>query len=367
MNSEIELTKKYLELLLSFRSYPRINQRKTFLEIAGYPNYENVCSNILAFYLNPNNEHGLDDLVLNAAVKLVFKDFELGIRKNFQLYREYGTLSGNRLDILIFTESYAICIENKIFHHISGNDLAEYKNTVNKISSGHQKPIYIVLSLQKITSKDDLGKIQENHFVNITYEELFHHIKQNIGNYLSVSNINYVNHLLDFMKTIQNLTSMNSKNQELFKFFSENSGIIQELSDSFNNYKESLYQNINILKEKLDANQGQPIIYKQWIYNKRVLVHDCLISGPYKIAIDTSIDLNGWEIQLWGRNTESTEFIFNTMLADKNFLSKPLGEYGIVDKRLIYQKFNEKTEIDKVENVLSELLKRVEVFFNGYK
>ena len=30
----------------------------TFMQIAGYPHYENVCSNILAFYLDPAEEHG---------------------------------------------------------------------------------------------------------------------------------------------------------------------------------------------------------------------------------------------------------------------------------------------------------------------
>ena len=45
--------------------YNRIPKKeKTFMEVSGYPHYENVCSNILSFYFNPNEEHRLNDTVL---------------------------------------------------------------------------------------------------------------------------------------------------------------------------------------------------------------------------------------------------------------------------------------------------------------
>ncbi len=44
----------YWELLFEFESIPDIS--KSIFDITGYPHYENVSSNILAFYLNPNNE-----------------------------------------------------------------------------------------------------------------------------------------------------------------------------------------------------------------------------------------------------------------------------------------------------------------------
>ena len=49
------------KLLIDFKSIPQYKRTKTFMEISGYPHYENVCSNILSFYLNPANEHGLKD------------------------------------------------------------------------------------------------------------------------------------------------------------------------------------------------------------------------------------------------------------------------------------------------------------------
>ena len=41
------------KLLDDFRELPgRVDRPRTFMEIASYPHYENVCSNILAFFMD---------------------------------------------------------------------------------------------------------------------------------------------------------------------------------------------------------------------------------------------------------------------------------------------------------------------------
>lgn len=57
----------YKDLLTEFKRLPPSPREFTFMQVAGYPHYENVCSNILAFYLDPQEEHGLGDLVLRSA------------------------------------------------------------------------------------------------------------------------------------------------------------------------------------------------------------------------------------------------------------------------------------------------------------
>jgi hypothetical protein len=50
-------------LLDDFSKLPdRVERGPTLMEIAGYPHYEIVCSNILAFYLDPEEPHGLGTL-----------------------------------------------------------------------------------------------------------------------------------------------------------------------------------------------------------------------------------------------------------------------------------------------------------------
>lgn len=44
----------------------RTNRPQTFMEIAGYPHYENACSNFLAFFFDPEGPHGLGNLFLHS-------------------------------------------------------------------------------------------------------------------------------------------------------------------------------------------------------------------------------------------------------------------------------------------------------------
>ena len=53
------LLEKSQELYSRCRELPDIHtKRETFLEVCGYPNYENVSSNILAFFIDVEEQHG---------------------------------------------------------------------------------------------------------------------------------------------------------------------------------------------------------------------------------------------------------------------------------------------------------------------
>lgn len=349
----------FTKILLDFKAIPRQKRPKTFMEISGYPHYENVCSNILQFYLDPYNEHGLKDLVLNSLMHLIDKDFNFDIDfEEIEVYREYTSIADNRLDLLILTENYAIGVENKIFHHLH-NDLTDYKNTVLSYCYNSRKPVFIVLSLNKLTSPDDIIKISSNNFINITYEQLFENIKRDIGRYLLNSDISYLNHLTDFIKSIENLIPKTMENRLLYTFFKNNLETIQELTDRFNEYRNSLYQKIYQLNDAIPQDVFAPSAERQWIYDKRCLVHDYTINSKFKVAVDAYIDVNGWEIQVFGRNPQSTDFIFNKMCREIDFLPKPYDTYER-GERLIYAKFDTDTDISTIAQTLTDLLARIE-------
>lgn len=358
----IDIT-QFTQILLDFKAIPKHKHTKTFMEIAGYPHYENVCSNILKFYLDPANEHGLKDLVLNSLLRNVEKDFKVDADfEKIQIFREYETINNNRLDLLILTDNYAIGIENKIFHHLH-NDLTDYHNTIKSKCYNSKKPICIVFSLNKLTSKDDIEKVSANNFVNVTYEQLFQNIKQSLGGVIENSNNSYINHLTDFIKSIENLTPKTMENKQLWAFFKNNAEAIQELTDSFTEYRNSIYQKIYQLKDVLPQNEFALMVDKQWIYDGFCLVHDYTINSTYKIAIDTSIDINGWVIKLFGRNSQSTHYLFNAMCADKDFLPKPFESYEKAE-RLSYEHFDADTDIAIIAECLSDLLARTEKYKN---
>lgn len=264
--SPLEAFKKqysYLQILIDFKKIPLHKRTRTFMEICGYPHYENVCSNILKFYLDPSMEHGLKGLVLNALIECAVnaspldddakkKKIEILLDydpKKVEIFREHETNNNNRLDILFKTDKFVMGIENKIFHHLR-NDLADYHQTVNGYCHNSKESICIVLSLSKLSGEDS-DKMKDNKFQNVTYEQLFRNIKQEIGNYLIASNVKFVNHLTDFIITMENLISETMENLMLRPFFDNNFDTIEELIVEFNKFKESFIQKASKLDTEM--------------------------------------------------------------------------------------------------------------------
>ena len=328
------------------------------MEIAGYPHYENVCSNILKFYIDPNAEHGLGPVVLNCLLASV--DPNLSFTKTeteVLVEREVETANKKRLDLLITTDQFVIGVENKIFHHLH-NDLFDYSRTVlQRCSNTEKRPIRIVLTLNKL-GPGDLNKAAANDFVNVSYDELFTVIKKRIGVAYNGTNISYINHLFEFIKTIENLNPKTMENRDLHNFFIQNSKSIIELSTLFNKYKQSVQQRVFHLQSVVNQVLVDSTA-KQWIYESRCLVHDYTI-GEFKIAVDVYSGLEGWEILLFGRNPQSGEFLSNTMCRDSRFLPQPYESYEWTSQRMCYQRFPVEVDIQTVECSLTELLNRIE-------
>src|SRR5690554_1625033 len=121
----------------------------TFLEIAKCPNNENVWSNILAFYCNPNNEHKLYDLILNSIFETIGKKIAVINFKSIRVDTEYRTDLGNRIDIVILADNFVLGIENKIDASLY-NDLEDYSSTIEDLAKPLGIPTFkIVLSKNK--------------------------------------------------------------------------------------------------------------------------------------------------------------------------------------------------------------------------
>jgi len=355
-------------LLFDFQKMPNPKKERTFLEISGYPHYENVCSNILQFFLDPKNEHGFKDLVLNSIVQLVEKGFKVDCDfEEIRVHREFHTLGQNRIDLIVETNKYVIGIENKVFHFLN-NDLNDYSNTISNLCVHNDRiPINIILSLNNLLSNQDRKKAEINNFHCITYEEVFVAINKSIGKYLTSSHPSYTIYLLDFIKSIQNLKSSTMENRVLWNFFKENSEVVQELFSKYNDYKNDLFSKPNKVLEFLPKEIYAPLVKEQWIWNGKTenmdnffaLVHDYLIEG-FKISIDATIGIKEWEIKIFGRDDSDTNYLYNHMLFDAGFITKPI-KFNLNDRFLI-QKFDSDVELEQVANALKEILKRVENF-----
>ena len=84
------MTSEHVDLLYEFEALPPIST--SVFDIAGYPRYENVCSNILAFYFDPNNEHGLGKLFYVCLMNLISaNEVRLDSVQSFRVSREVST------------------------------------------------------------------------------------------------------------------------------------------------------------------------------------------------------------------------------------------------------------------------------------
>jgi hypothetical protein len=333
---------KYFELLLRYKLLPRSKRCPSIFEVSGYPHYENVCSNVLAFYLHPKKEHGLGNLVLAALLKCFDPILEKPIG-NIRVEREFSTSSSGRIDIMIVSDEYVIGIENKIFHTLN-NDLPDYLATINGLCEGKLKPVPIVLSLKPIELPKETG------FINITYDKLWWEVKANLGFYATVDSGKWISYLIDFMETTKSLAGGSMDLNETDQFFINNQLLIDELINDRNIFLTKLNFQIPKLKERIEGSGKLPIkIEKQWIFRGDYLVHDYILSGNQKIAFDLYISPKGWTLELFGRNESSNSYL-------KELLATRTDKFHFTEnRRFLIKKWDSlSTDLDEIAELTCE-------------
>ncbi len=322
----------FLELLHDFELLPETIKSESIFDIAGYPHYENVSSNILAFYLNPNNEHGLGNLLFSSLMNL--SGGSETHQDNVQVSREVSTKKGGRLDIVIETDNQIIGIENKIFHHLN-NDLDNYSKTIDDWAIPNQlDTVKIVLSIRNESTQ--FG------FTNVTYEEYWAKIKENLGSYITTSSQKWLLYLVDFMSAIEKLSGESMEIEKNDQFFIENEERVNSLINARNKFISKLNGKV---RELADLIQKPDDCERQWIYAKSCLVHDYNFSGN-SIAFDLYITPQGWELQLFGRNAKPREYL-------NELFSMPALSNNVKpqeDSRYILNEYELSTELNSIKD-----------------
>ena len=294
----------YLKLLLAFRSLPQTHRSRTFMEISGYPHYENVATNILAFYFDPAAEHGLGDLLVSAFLQMAgFKD--VPTVEHVQLHREFGTEERNRIDLILDGESFTIGIENKIFHWLA-NDLEDYGEVIDRHGQSKSLVIKAVLGLHPVEDK----ALLKGGFSSYTYGQLWKQVRSMLGHYISNADPKWVSHLIDFMATTTNLAGENMELQKTDKFFIEHNEIIEKMLTERDAFLGRLNQKVSTLCTMMkEATASALLNGEPWVYAGSCVVLDLYFANCYAIAFDLYLRPSGWELQLFGRNKKSGAYL----------------------------------------------------------
>jgi PD-(D/E)XK nuclease superfamily len=274
------------------------NREPTFMEIAGYPHFENVCSNILAFYLQPSIEHGFGTLFLDVLTTLIDEEIEID-GQDVDVRREELTENGKRIDLVIESNNYVVGIENKIFAGLY-NDFSEYSTHLDSLSNG-RKVCKILLSLRSVQPSPQLCG-----FHPINYEIFFQNVLAKIGSCFLTANESHTTFLRDFMQTMQNLQQPTMLDRQRIEYFRDNQQNITALLNEIDGFRKDMRMKTEQLKEVVTFEDISTCQIESGLWRPS---KDLIDINWYIVKLDDSLWLPldvcltpaGWKMQFWNR------------------------------------------------------------------
>lgn len=257
---------QFSTIIHEFTKLPPKDTTPTFMEICKHPQqrFEEICSRILQFYFNPQGEHGFRNMWLISLLDMLkYSPTPYDSDKIKVITEEYA--NGKKIDLTIIADDFVIGIENKTTADVY-NPLDEYEKHIQNTYKNKTQRL-LVLSIKPITDSSTQKKLKANHFKAFTYRELFNAVHQNLGNYITSCNQKYLTHMLDFMKTIDNMDNANSKIEN--DFFFQYKKEIEELIERYNHHQEGILSHqkgqISTLQQRIsDITGGKWWAWQGW-------------------------------------------------------------------------------------------------------
>ena len=295
------MIQSFRKLLEDFKSLPKTNSNPTFMDICqmGGDRFEERCSQVLRFYLNPNGEHKMKGLFLNSLLELLGESNIYGNHRNVKVLTEEMTYDRKFIDITVVSDDFVIAVENKIGAELY-NPLDSYVNYINSEYKKVSSKYFVVLSVRKITDSGEIQKMNTFGYKYINYQDLFACVKKNFGFFVADCDQSYLTFLLDFIRTIENRYYNN--NMEKKRFFYDNQESIESLIKEFNSFKGEILQlhkeHISDIKNRVIQITGA----EWWVYQ-------------------------GWDLGI-DFNRESNRLGIESSFGDGSF-DNPLGDFHI--------------------------------------
>lgn len=269
---------------------------KTIMEVMKNTDNELTCSNILAFYLNPLEEHKFNELILKALIKTLENKGLIEENsynyENIVVTREYQSI-----DIIILNDDYAIGIENKINADLY-NDLNTYSN---RLKVFNKKMVNIVLSKKSIETNYGF-----TGFTNITYNELAEQIDKLMVNIKS-KNTKWYFYLEDFVINLRNNNTEYQYKKELFNNEKTSNIEINKIDQQISN---KIKQFVNTIENIKNDNRKVK-------YNHEIKIDLTAYISLKGFNIDARLTPNGWLIGIFVYQKNRVPFM-NQFLYEKN-------------------------------------------------
>jgi len=120
-------------LLAEAEEYLQPASKKSIFDVGARGYFENPTTDLLGFFLDPGQEHGLDDCFLRALLNCVGgKDLPAKLEPDQRRRREVSTANRNRMDLLLCGVGWGLLLENKIFSD-QNNPFSDYEKHFDKM------------------------------------------------------------------------------------------------------------------------------------------------------------------------------------------------------------------------------------------
>ncbi len=276
---------------------------------------ENKVSEVLAYFLDVNQNHGQGDVFLREFIK-TFYDKEIELIQLENVCEK--TIPGNnrRIDIYLKFDGYIIAIENKIWASDQINQLKDYSAFLQQESKGNYLLLYLTPYGLEPTSKSIDEKlrdslVEEGKLKIISYQ---HDIIDLINNWMILCEAENVSHFLkEFKKYLKvKFLGKNTLNmsKELRRIIFRNTTEVQALVKEYKEIEVDIESKIkevgNELKNKLQNVQtpinininevGPAYYYKQMYYkweitNKGRIISMHFIRKDIKLMFEYSVKM----------------------------------------------------------------------------
>lgn len=218
---------------------PRRRRETTIFSIGGRGYYENATSDVLAFFLDHNREHGFKTTVLESLLSAAGIDDAL-FEPTHRPQREYPASGGNRIDILVEGEDHVLVIENKI-RHTANNPFPAYERTVRE-KFPDKKPLLVLLTYrdEPVDERDEHGKelpAHERKWKTARYKDVVKDLRERMGHILMDREYTKWTLLLrEFVLTLEEEMADEKREQALMDFGTRNAASLFEASDLLNKF-----------------------------------------------------------------------------------------------------------------------------------
>lgn len=253
---------EYNELLEEAMKYKQDKREKTVFSIGGRGHYENPISDVIAFFIDPREEHKFETLMLASFLKLL-NNSNINIHGGSveAVEREAVTPKGNRIDLVVVGEEWVLVIENKIYHDLL-NPLDDYESYI-KAKYPDKEAYYTILSINEIYGVP-------NPWKNILYQDLQAEVKNNAGPYMfNSTNAKWSFFLNDFLLNIEELIGEYKVDNEMIEFVQKNYSKILNLVEVKDKYITTIKKNFSTMINGVSSTR---VIEKIHNWDKRVAI-----------------------------------------------------------------------------------------------